>query len=96
MLPRGPCYVYIVTGLSWSRVLYVGVTSNLVGRMEAHRLGQHDGFTARYHLHKLVYAEGFALIFDAIRREKQIKGWRRDRKVALIETCNPDWSELMP
>ena len=59
MVTRGPFHVYIVTGLSLNRVLYVGVTSNLAARIEAHRLGRFDGFTARYHLSKLVYAETF-------------------------------------
>jgi putative endonuclease len=94
MLASGPHHVYIVTGLSTSRVLYVGVTSNLRARIAAHRAGRVDGFTARYHLSKLVHAEVFDYIRDAIAREKQLKGWRRDRKIALIEAHNPGWSEL--
>jgi len=92
----GPFYVYSVTGLSRSRVIYIGVTSNLSRRIDAHRRGRFDGFTARYHLWKLVHAEAFVYVRDAIAREKQLKGWRRDRKVALIEANNPGWSELAP
>jgi putative endonuclease len=91
---RGPHYVYIVTGLSLNRVLYVGVTSNLRARIQAHREGRLGGFTARYRLSKLVHAEPFQYVRDAIAREKQLKGWRRDRKIALIERNNPEWREL--
>ena len=74
----------------------MGVTSNLPARIDAHRRRAVDGFTARYRLFKLVYAENFTYVRDAIAREKQIKGWRRDRKIALIERVNPDWAELSP
>jgi putative endonuclease len=87
-------HVYIVTGRSHSKVLYIGVTSNLAARMEAHRSGLVDGFTARYRLFKLVYAEAFNHVHDAIAREKQLKGWRRERKIALIEAVNPNGLEL--
>jgi putative endonuclease len=87
-------YVYIVTGLSLRRVLYVGVTSNLASRIDAHQRGEVPGFTARYRLRKLVYAEAFTHVRDAIAREKQLKGWRRERKLALIESVNPTWTEL--
>jgi putative endonuclease len=91
---REPHYVYIVTGLSLDRVLYVGVTSNLRARIQAHREGRLGGFTALYRLWKLVHAEPFQYVRDAICREKQLKGWRRDRKIALIERNNPEWQEL--
>jgi putative endonuclease len=94
MVTHGPYYAYIVTGLSWHRVLYVGITSNLAERIDAHRNGRFGGFTARYRLWRLVYAEPFAYVRDAIAREKQLKGWKRDRKIALIESRNPDWLEL--
>ena len=96
MPSRRTFHVYIVTGLSLTQVLYVGVTSNLARRIDAHRRGVPDGFTARYGLFKLVYAEAFTYVRDAIAREKQIKGWRRARKIALIERVNPEWVELMP
>ena len=86
--------VYIVTGLSTRQVLYIGVTSNLWARIEAHRTGRFGGFTARYHVWRLVHAEAFTHIRDAIAREKQLKGWRRERKIALIEAHNPEWREL--
>jgi len=89
-------HVYVVTGLSLRRVLNVGVTSNLVARIAAHRSESLAGFTARYHLHRLVYAEAFTYARDAIAREKQIKAWRRDRKIAWIDGVNPDWKELSP
>ena len=89
-------HVYIVTGLSLRRVLYVGVTSNLVARIAAHRSRSVAGFTARSHLSKLVYAEAFPYARDGIAQEKQIEGWRRARKVALIERVNPHWTELSP
>ena len=95
MRPEHPAYhVYIVTGLSRSRVIYIGITSNLPARIAAHRLGKSDGFTARYHLWKLVYAEAFTYARDAIAREKQLKGWKRERKIALIDSLNPRWVEL--
>src|SRR5580700_7215203 len=94
MVERPTYHVYIVTGLSPSRVLYVGVTSDLPARIDAHRRKSADGFTARYHLWRLVYAEAFTYVRDAIAREKQLKGWRRDRKIALIESVNPAWNEL--
>ena len=87
-------HVYIVTGLSLSRVLYVGVTSNLAVRIDTHRRKALDGFTARYGLFKLVYAEAFTYVRDAIAREKEIKGWRRARKIALVERVNPGWVEI--
>jgi putative endonuclease len=73
-------YVYIVTGLSQDRVLYVGVTSNLCARIQAHREGRLGGFTARYRLWKLVHAESFRYVRDAIAREKQLKGWRESAR----------------
>ena len=89
MVERPTYHVYIVTGLSLSRALYVGVTSHLAARIDAHRRKKAKGSTARYHLWRLVYAEPFTYIRDAIAREKRLKGWRRDRKVALIESLNP-------
>jgi putative endonuclease len=94
MVERPTYHVYVVTGLSLNRVLYVGVTSQLAARIDAHRHRKADGFTARYRLWRLVYAEAFTYVRDAIAREKQLKGWRRDRKIALIESVNPSWDEL--
>ena len=93
-LERPTYYVYIVTGFSLRAVLYVGVTSNLVARIEARRNGEIGSFTARYHLWKLVYAQAFPHVRDAIAWEKRLKGWRRERKIALIDAVNPCWRTL--
>ncbi len=84
--------VYILA--SRSRVLYIGVTNDLVRRLTEHREGQGSSFTRKYHVDRLVYAEGYRYINDAIAREKQLKGWTRQRKVALIEATNPGWLDL--
>ncbi len=68
-----------------NRVLYVGVTNNIERRVSEHRTGQTEGFTKQYHITKLVYAETFNDIDAAIRREKQIKGWVRSKKIELIQ-----------
>ena len=88
-------YVYMLTDDS-NNVLYTGVTNNLERRMYEHRSGESEGFTKRYGLHKLVYCEQWNSMEDAIRREKQLKGWSRSKKDALIAALNPKWEELMP
>jgi putative endonuclease len=85
-------FVYILA--SRSRVLYVGVTRDLSHRLVQHRRGHANAFTRKYRVDRLVYAERYRYVEDAIRREKQIKGWRRERKVELIEAANPTWREL--
>jgi putative endonuclease len=84
-------YVYILSNKS--RTLYVGVTNELERRLEEHR-GNLCSFTAKYHIHKLVYYESFNDVTDAIAWEKKIKGWLRVRKIALIEERNPAWADL--
>jgi putative endonuclease len=84
--------VYIVA--SRSRNLYTGVTGNMEHRMLQHRLGVVEGFTARYRVFRLVYLEYFGDTRDAIAREKEIKGWRREKKIWLIEKDNPSWEDL--
>lgn len=79
---------------SESGVLYVGVTNNLERRVFQHRSKAVPGFTARYNVRKLVYYELYGDIRLAIAREKQIKGWLRKRKIALIESVNPGWKDL--
>jgi putative endonuclease len=74
--------------------IYTGVTGNLPNRMVTHRDELIDGFTARYHLHQLVYFEQFDSPSDAILREKRIKKWRRAWKIELIEKSNPNWDDL--
>ena len=85
-------WVYILA--SRSRVLYVGVTNDLARRLAEHRAGEGGAFTKRYHVHRLVYVEEHADVRDAIACEKTIKGWKRARKVALIEKSNPEWRDL--
>lgn len=93
--PRVTVYsVYILA--SHSRVLYVGVTNDLVRRVQQHRSTAVGGFTREYHVHRLVYYETTESAYAAITREKQIKGWRREKKLRLIERENPGWVELMP
>ncbi len=85
-------YVYIMA--SKSRVIYIGVTSDLGLRVRQHKVGKYDGFTARYKVHRLVYFEQFSSIVLAISRESQLKRWRREKKVTLIERINPTWEDL--
>ena len=85
-------YVYIVARLS--RVIHIGVTSDLVQRSYGHREKFVKGFASRYHCTRLVHYEQTSDVLAAIEREKQIKAWRREKKVALIETVNPHWNDL--
>ena len=85
-------HVYIMA--SASRTLYVGVTSNLEHRVIQHREKLLSGFSARYNVAQLVYFESTEDVTAAISREKQIKAWRREKKVALIEAANPGWKDL--
>ena len=85
-------HVYILT--NHSGTLYIGVTSDLRRRVWEHKQGLVDGFTKRYRLARLVYFEETTDVTSAISREKQIKGWLRDRKVDLIESVNPEWKDL--
>ena len=86
-------WIYIMTNKA-NDTLYVGVTSDLSRRVWEHREGLVDGFTKRYGLKRLVYAERHDDIRDAIQREKSIKHWPRARKVRLIHAENPDWTDL--
>src|SRR5690349_20239753 len=85
-------WVYIMA--SRSRTLYVGVTSNLELRVSQHKTKSLTGFTAKYNIDRLVYCESFPTAMQAIAREKQIKGWNRAKKIALIEAQNPVWDDL--
>ena len=86
-------YVYMVT--NWNnKVLYTGVTNDLARRICEHREKKVRGFTSRYNLKKLVFFESNTDINAAIAREKEIKGWVRSKKDALIATMNPDWNDL--
>jgi putative endonuclease len=74
--------------------MYVGVTNDLERRVAQHQQGEGGLFTRRYNVHTLVYAEEHEQIEDAIAREKEIKGWRRSKKNALVESVNPTWADL--
>jgi putative endonuclease len=84
--------VYIMASRSLN--FYVGVTSNLIRRTAQHKFGSVPGFTTRYKIERLVYIEKFADVRYAISREKQIKSWRREKKIALIKQMNPTWVDL--
>lgn len=85
-------HVYIMSSLN--RTIYVGITSDLPNRVWQHKEGTFRGFTSKYRVNQLVYSEEFADVTEAIAREKQIKKWRREKKVALIEQHNPQWLDL--
>jgi len=85
-------YVYIVA--SKSRRIYTGVTNNIERRVAQHKRGEIEGFTKRYRINRLVYFERYQYVGNAIRREKQIKGLDRAKRVALIERDNPTWDDL--
>ena len=89
-------YVYILASAT-NYTVYIGVTGDLIRRVYEHR--EHldpDSFTSQYDVHKLVYFEQTNDVKAAIEREKQLKGWRRSKKNALIETMNPEWKDLYP
>lgn len=79
---------------NYSKTLYVGVTSDLVKRVYEHKHKLAEGFTNKYNIDKLVYFEETGDVNAAIAREKQIKGWLRSKKIALVETINPQWRDL--
>jgi len=76
--------------------LYIGVTSDLLRRVWEHRSGFIEGFTKKYRVHDLVYFETTHEVMGALQREKQLKAWRRQWKIELIEKQNPDWRDLYP
>ena len=86
-------YVYILTNKT-NNVLYIGMTNDIQRRMTEHKSEMIDGFSKRYHTHKLVYFETTTSSYEAISREKQIKSWNRKRKNKLVETMNPKWEDL--
>ncbi len=89
---RRTFYVYILSNRTHR--LYIGVTNDLERRVYEHQLRLYPGFTRRYYLNRLVYFEEFSEIRTAIARDKELKGWLRSRKIALIESENPKWSDL--
>ncbi len=89
-----PGFIYILTNYN-NTTLYVGVTSNLILRVQQHKAqGDPKAFTTRYRINKLVYYEAFQMIGDAIGREKQLKAGSRAKKEALIQGMNPAWEDL--
>jgi putative endonuclease len=84
--------VYVVA--SRSHTLYIGVTGNLLKRVFEHKQRKHEGFSAKYNCNRLVWFERFMGPTSAIAREKQLKGWTRAKKIALIEKGNPTWNDL--
>ncbi len=88
-----PGWVYIVTNKPQG-VLYIGVTSDLEGRIWEHRNGIHRGFTSHYNCSRLVWYEDYDDITDAIHREKRLKAWNRVWKIKLVEEMNPGWGDL--
>jgi len=85
-------YIYILT--NYSKTLYTGVTNNLHRRVYEHKKKLIPGFTQKYNINQLVYYEETSDVREAISREKQIKGWLRAKKIALIESKNPQWLDL--
>ena len=84
-------FVYIMSNRSMT--LYTGVSNDVLRRAAQHKVAT-EGFTSRYHFDRLVYFECHDLVTQAIEREKQIKGWTRSRKIALIKSVNPQWRDL--
>ncbi len=93
--PERSFHVYILASRR-NGTLYTGVTSNLVKRIWEHREGRVEGFTRKYHVHRLVWFEGHVEPVAAITREKQIKHWNRAWKIALIVRDNPQWRDRYP
>lgn len=85
-------FTYIVA--SRSRTLYIGMTGNLHKRIFEHKRKLHEGFSATYNCDRLVWFERFVEVYEAISREKQLKGWTRAKKIALIQRTNPTWIDL--
>jgi putative endonuclease len=89
--------VYMMGNVSGT--LYTGVTGNLVQRVHQHREGRLKGFAKRYHITQLLYVEYYGNVHEALAREKQLKGWKRKRKIALVRSANPQmrdlWNELL-
>ena len=86
-------FVYLLTNRN-NKVMYVGMTNDLLRRVHEHRTKAVKGFTEKYNVHKLVYFEETADVHAAIAREKEIKKWRREKKNALVNTTNPVWHDL--
>jgi putative endonuclease len=86
-------YVYIITNRK-NGTLYTGMTNDIERRVYEHKHKVNQGFASKYNCTKLVYFDSYPSVVDTIAREKQIKGWLRSKKIALIESMNPDWKDL--
>ena len=86
-------YVYILAS-EYNKVLYIGITNDLQRRLYEHKHSLYESFADKYNVHKLVYYETTSDVNTAIRREKQLKGWRREKKEMLINSMNPEWRDL--
>lgn len=87
-------YLYILASRPYG-TLYIGSTANLINRLQQHRANVPGSFTAKYRVHRLVYVEPHAHIVEARRREIQLKRWKRQWKIELIEELNPNWRDLL-
>jgi len=87
------CYVYILTSKR-NGTLYIGVTDDIIRRVQEHKNNINEGFTQQYNVHTLVYYEQYGSIESAIIREKRLKKWNRKGKLELIEKVNPEWRDL--
>ena len=85
-------YVYIVSSISG--IIYIGVTNDLIRRIDEHKMELMDGFTKKYKCKNLVYHEYHTDINTAISRKKELKSWRREKKIALITQSDPHWDDL--
>ena len=94
-MTAGSYWIYILASKPYG-TLYIGVTNNLLGRVEAHRAGEGSKFSNRYGVNLLVHFEEFADVEEAIQREKSLKRYMRQWKINLIERDNPHWSDLYP
>lgn len=92
MFDKYEYFVYIMASIS--KVLYIGVTNNIYRRSLEHKQSLNKGFTQKYNCHKLIHYESYDDIYEAIEREKQLKRWRREKKVKLIERDNLYWNDL--
>jgi|GEM_PF-1090953 len=86
-------WVYILTTRR-CKVLYIGIANDIIRRLNQHQFGEVKGFTKRYHLNRIVWLAHFRNVNDAIACEKKLKGWRRSRKIALVDKTNPGWLDL--
>jgi putative endonuclease len=91
-MPERTYFTYVMA--SRSRTLYTGMTSNLVQRVLEHKQKRHEGFSAKYSCNRLVWFERFSDVIESIQREKELKGWTRAKKIALIQSTNPTWEDL--